>query len=63
MSAPAMNAFAGARQDDAAHGRVIARVLKCRSQIRPRRRIQSIEYLGPIDRHIGDGALLLVHDI
>ena len=54
---------AGAGQDDAAHCRVISRVLECRSQIRPGRRIQGIEHLGPIDGHIGDGALLLVHDI
>ena len=54
---------AGARQDDAAHCRVISRVLECRSQIRPGRRIQGVEHLGPIDGHIGDGALLLVRDI
>ncbi len=54
---------AGARQDDAAHCAVVARVLECRSQIRPGRRIQGVEHLGPIDGHIGDGALLFVRDI
>ena len=54
---------AGAGQDDAAHRSVVPRVLERRPQILPRRRIQGVEHLGPIDRHIGDGALLLVQDI
>ena len=54
---------AGARQDDAAHCRVISRVLECGPQICPSRRVQGVEHLGPIDGHIGDGVLLLVQDI
>ena len=54
---------AGAGQDDAAHRSVVPRVLEGRSQILPGRRIQGVEHLGPIDGHIGDGALLLVQDI
>ena len=54
---------AGAGQDDAAHCSVVSRVLECGSQIRPGRRIQGVEHLGPIDRHIGDRTLLLVQDI
>jgi hypothetical protein len=54
---------AGPRQDDAAHCGVIARIFECDSQIRPGRLVQRVEHLGPIDGHIGDGALLLIHHI
>ena len=54
---------AGAGQDDAAHCGVVPRILEGGPQILPGRRIQGVEHLGPIDRHIGDRALLLVQDI
>ena len=54
---------AGARQDDAAYCSVVSRILEGRSQILPGWRIQRVEHLGPIDGHIGDGALLLVQDV
>src|ERR1700674_2723 len=54
---------ARARQDDAMHCRIISRVLEGRSNVRPRRRVQGVEHLGPIDGHVGDGVLLLVEHI
>ena len=54
---------AGACQDDAAYRGVVARILEGRPQILPGRRIQRVEHLGPIDRHIGDCAFFLVEDI
>jgi hypothetical protein len=54
---------AGARQDDAAHGNVVARRLEGCPQILPRRRVQRVEHLGPIDGHIRDVAFFLVEDI
>ena len=45
---------AGSGQDDAAHRGVIPRILEGGSQILPGRRVQRVEHLGPIDRHIGD---------
>ena len=54
---------AGARQDDAAHRGIVARVLEGLSQVRPGRRVQGIEDLRAIDGDVGDAALLLVEDV
>ena len=54
---------AGAGQDDAAHRSIVSRILEGGPQILPGRRIQGVEHLGPIDRHIGDRALFLVQDV
>ena len=50
-------------QDDAAHRGVVPRILEGGPQVLPGRRIQGVEHLGPIDRHIGDRVLFLVQDI
>ena len=55
--------IAGARQDDSAYCSVVPRILERGPQVLPRRRIQSVEHLRPIDGHIGDGALLRIEDI
>ena len=55
--------IARARQDDAAHGRIILRILEGAPQVLPGRRIQGVQHLGPVDRHIGKGAPLLIEDI
>ena len=54
---------AGAGQDDAAHRGVVPRILEGGPQFRPCRRVEGVEHLRPIDRHVGDRALLLVQDI
>src|SRR5438552_11850961 len=48
---------------DPAYCSVVPCILEGGPQILPGRRIQGVEHLGPIDGHIGDGALLLVQDI
>src|SRR5580704_6742718 len=45
---------AGSSQDDATHGRVVACVLESGPQVLPRRCIQSVEQLRPVDRHVRD---------
>lgn len=55
--------IARARQDDAAHGRIILRILEGGPQVLPGRRIQGVQHLGPVDRHIGDHAPLLVENV
>src|SRR5262249_17019073 len=54
---------AGTCENGAADRRVVARILERRSQILRRRRVQGVEHLWTIDRHVGDVALLLVQDI
>ena len=54
---------ARSRQDDAAHGRIILRILEGGPQVLPCRRIQGVEHLGPVDRHIGDRTPLLVENV
>ena len=50
-------------QNDAAHLSVIPRLFESRPQVRPRSVIESVENLGTIHRHIGDGALLFVQNV
>jgi hypothetical protein len=45
---------ARAGEDHALHRRVSLCLLEGSLQISPRRRVERVEYLGPIDRHIGD---------
>ena len=47
---------ARSRQDDAAHGRIILRILEGGPQVLPCRRIEGVQHFGPVDRHIGEGA-------
>ncbi len=54
---------AGARQDGAVHRRVISRVLEGRSNVGPRRRVQGVEHLRPIDGHVGDAVTLFVLNV
>jgi hypothetical protein len=54
---------AGARQNDTLHRHVISRVLESRSNVCPRRRVQGVEHLGPIDGHVPDAVLLLIEHI
>jgi len=54
---------AGARQDDAADRRIIARILEGLAQVRPGRRVQRIEDLRAIDGDVGDAALERVEDV
>ena len=64
MSAPAMNALSPApvrmtprtAASFCASSKAVAQVLPCRL-------VQGVEHLGPVERHIGDRALLLVQDI
>src|SRR5215469_254187 len=54
---------ARAGENDAAHGSVIPCILERSSQILPRRRVQGVEHLGPVNGHIGDRVALLVLDV
>ena len=54
---------ARAGEDHAVHGRVGLCILECSLQIGPGRRVERVEHLGPIDRHVGDRTLFLVLDV
>ena len=60
---PAGKRLAGSGENDAAHRGIVPRVLEGGPQILPRRRVQGVEHLGPVDGHIGDRAALLVQDV
>src|SRR4029077_8575822 len=51
---------AGPGQDDAAHCRVVARILERRPEVLPRRRIQRVENFWAIDGDVGDAAFLRI---
>src|SRR6266404_1955856 len=54
---------AGARQDDAAHRRIVPGILEGLPQVRPRRGIEGVEDLRAIDRDIGDAATFLIENV
>ena len=54
---------ARAGEDHAVHRRVGLCILEGSPQIGPGRRIERVEHLGPIDRHVGDRTLFLVLDV
>jgi len=54
---------ASAGENDTAHRGVVAGILECGAQIGPGRRVQRIEHLRTIERHVGDAASLLVQNI
>src|SRR5205809_2997024 len=54
---------AGPCEDDAAHGCVIPRVRKGRSEVLPGPPVQGVEHLRAIQRDVGDGAILPVEDV